>query len=259
MCKAVAGAKPQRRSNATSLTRASTPALPATACLARIRVKVINLERRRDRWRRVRGRLSRLGLSFARFAAVDPADGDLVPVSDVAQRWCTTRNSEYAANILPHRVVSMSASERGCAASHLRLWRLVAASNRALLVLEDDAQPLGQFSTRFAAALADVPRGGVLYLGWTRGAPLGQRVLPNSEVFRAKYLWTTVAYMIWPKAARRLLGRLPVDQPVDNFLACSVCDGVVDGYAVWPKLVKQAAGWGVGSDVEHSADAAVVS
>ena len=52
----------------------------------------------------------------------------------------------------------------------------------------------------------------------------------------AEYLWTTVAYVIWPQGARKLLKNLPVDQPVDNFMSSLVASKQLRGYAVVPDL-----------------------
>lgn len=55
-------------------------------------------------------------------------------------------------------------------------------------------------------------------------------------VREAEYLWTTVAYVIWPQGARKLLEKLPVDQPVDNFMSSLVSSKHLRGYAVVPDL-----------------------
>jgi len=71
-------------------------------------------------------------------------------------------------------------------------------------------------------------------------------------VREAEYLWTTVAYVIWPEGARKLLSALPVDQPVDNFMATLIAAHRLQGFAVVPPLVVQAKSWNVDSDVAHS-------
>jgi GR25 family glycosyltransferase involved in LPS biosynthesis len=72
------------------------------------------------------------------------------------------------------------------------------------------------------------------------------------DLVEAEYVWTTVAYVIWPSAARRLLLQLPVNEPVDNWMAGFSASGDVKAYCVRPKIVLQADAWNVNSDVSHS-------
>merc|ERR1719409_1938727 len=58
--------------------------------------------------------------------------------------------------------------------------------------------------------------------------------------------------MVWPKGARTLLSRLPIDGPVDNWMAGLGAAGDIKAYAVRPKIVLQADAWNVNSDVGHS-------
>merc|ERR1711862_423908 len=68
----------------------------------------------------------------------------------------------------------------------------------------------------------------------------------------AEYVWTTVAYIVWPTGARIMLSRLPVDQPVDNWMANLCAEGHLKSYCVRPKIVLQADAWNVNSDVARS-------
>jgi len=74
----------------------------------------------------------------------------------------------------------MSGGERGCAHSHLRLWRMAAERSEPTLVLEDDVHltfdrngDLGSmngkvFTERLAGAMKRLPDDfDVLYLGWS--------------------------------------------------------------------------------------------
>merc|ERR1711997_1142734 len=64
----------------------------------------------------------------------------------------------------------------------------------------------------------------VLYLGWSGFRDGNYRYLKaprskkSSVVRRAEYVWTTVAYVLWPAGAKKLLlSAQPMNQPVDNF------------------------------------------
>merc|ERR1719401_765483 len=79
----------------------------------------------------------------------------------------------------------------------------------------------------------------VLYLGWAgfrdgnykhHKAPRGKK---NPVVRKAEYVWTTVAYVIWPKGAKKLLqAAKPMNQPVDNFMAWEAREGRLGAYVL---------------------------
>jgi len=157
----------------------------------------------------------------------------------------------------PGEVQLMSGGERGCAHSHLRLWRIAAERADHTLVLEDDAHllfdrsdGLGQsdgnvFTQRLDMALQHAPSDfDVIYLGWSgwregnykhndsfAGAknPSPDEALPYLR--KAEYVWTTVAYVISQAGAQKLLrAARPMDQPVDNFMAWEASQGRLNSF-----------------------------
>merc|ERR1719367_421104 len=147
----------------------------------------------------------------------------------------------------------MTPGERGCAMSHVRAWRTIASGGVPVLVLEDDAVLSKGFGPRLPAVLAAVPPDAdVLYLGYIEGAEWRGKAAPG--LFEAEYLWTTVAYLLWPRGARKLLEALPVDEPVDNFMAWQMSTRRMRALAVVPAMADQEQEWDCGSDVPHSDD-----
>lgn len=152
----------------------------------------------------------------------------------------------------------MSGGERGCAHSHLRLWRVAAERPLPTLVFEDDVQmvfdrtnhKLGQcngqvFSQRLAKTLEIAPRDfDVIYLGWsgwrggnyrsgnkdpTDDAPWNTEV--KQYLRKAEYVWTTVGYVISQKGAKKLMAAArPLNQPVDNFMAWEASQGRLEAF-----------------------------
>lgn len=116
---------------------------------AQLPAYVINLDRRVDRWRHSLFKHSKEGFSLIRVSAVDGAavvhravhhdsssrgridddDADatvnLIPECDVSLTWDSTLNSQFDSNCPPNHCVVSTASERACAASHLRVWRMI--------------------------------------------------------------------------------------------------------------------------------------
>merc|ERR1711874_691428 len=100
---------------------------------------------------------------------------------------------------------------------------------------EDDAVLAKNFSRRLSSALKSASRvtPDVLYLGYIQGAPWRRKV--TAGLYEAEYLWTTVGYILWPRGARKLLELLPVDCPVDNFMAWQMATQRLQGFAVVPE------------------------
>jgi len=145
----------------------------------------------------------------------------------------------------------MSAGERGCAHSHRRLWEVVAQREKPTMILEDDVQfcfeasepELGWndgnvFTKRLTLALNEAPKDWeVLYLGWSgwRGGNycILEEKCHGKAARRAEYVWTTVAYIMTPEAARKLLALArPMNQPVDEFMAWEASQGRLKSYVV---------------------------
>jgi len=260
-----------RKATQAPLCPAVSPVL-TEADLAKLTLKnlptiVVNLERRPDRMDGCAKRLNLNcpGLQFTRFKATD---GRATPISssEVGSSWHTARNVVYQRiravrkgwndlHTYQERTLELSPGERGCSSSHVRAWRhcLEAAggTNRPLLVLEDDAAPTPEFAVTLHRALVALPSDAhLLYLGYSQAADWRREVSP--ELVEAEYVWTTVGYIIWPAGARLLLSRLPVDEPVDNWMAGHNAKGGVKAYCVRPKIIHQAEAWNVNSDVTHS-------
>jgi GR25 family glycosyltransferase involved in LPS biosynthesis len=210
-------------------------------------------------------------LEYEWFAATN-GKTDRIPDSQVAHTWNTKANSNYGTyedvfdkdQVLLHSAQEFtdpgveylfSPGERGCAHSHYRCWERAAASDGPILILEDDLQvcfehpehPKGAvsngttFTARLELGMQEAKRReiDVLYLGWSGwkdgnnkwGKPTRGR--KNPIVRKVEYVWTTVAYVIWPRGARRLLKRAkPMDQPVDNFMAWECREGRLEGYVL---------------------------
>jgi len=228
---------------------------------------VVNLDRRPDRLADCQKKLTQHcpWLDHERFRASD-GKLDIIPETDVSLSWNTALNVQYQKSratrkgwndLDSYKVKDLdhSLGERGCSASHIRAWKycLNAAGNtdKPLLVLEDDAAPTENFTEVLERALVVLPQDAhILYLGYSQAAEWRREI--SADVVEAEYVWTTVGYIIWPAGARILLGRLPVDQPVDNWMATACAAGAVKSYCVRPKIIRQADDWNVNSDVGHS-------
>jgi len=240
---------------------------PTQEFLRSLTTIVINLERRPDRLDKC---LERLGqhcpmLRCARFSATDGRQ-DVIPANEVVSTWHTARNVVYQRlravrkgwgdlDTYKARQLELSAGERGCAKSHIRAWQhcldVAGASNKPLLVLEDDADPTPDFVGTMSRVLPNLPADAhLLYLGYSQAATWRREICP--ELVESEYVWTTVGYIVWPAGARLLLSKLPVDQPVDNYMAALNASGDLKAYCVRPKVVLQAEAWNVNSDVAHS-------
>lgn len=241
--------------NSAVKTQKKTGALPsAPESLRGISAVVINLEHRGDRWAKAQRTLAKSApwLPVDRLQAVN---GKANPPSkkEVTAKWSTA----HLAELFPwykSTIVTMSPGERGCCGSHIEAWKIAAKRQRPLLVIEDDAVALSTFTSSVSRAVAEAPPDtGLIFLSSKdRGTPK-----PAGEVLmKPDFVWTTVGYMIWPKAARKLLTMLPLDMPVDNFMAWHIKQGAIKTFSVKPAALRQAQTWNVGSDVPHSDDVA---
>ena len=195
-------------------------------------------------------------------------------LNNVKQEWNSQLNANFDRKCASETHTPMSASERGCAASHLLLWHMAsrlpaeappalrpvsARSLPHLIIFEDDVTLSERFTTGLEALWEDVPSDvDLLFLGYwspertdemrlVQGAPPAKG---SPRLFRPRYLWGLHAYVITAAGARKLLAHLPVDAPVDCFIARLVHEGHVNAYAALDKLAHQRPQ--LDSDIDHS-------
>merc|ERR1719379_1052915 len=230
----------------------------------RMPMHVVSLSNRYDRWDRMSIRWNGMMLmhpevciDMGRFDATNGAK-DPIPLKLVTKTWNTARNRKYVGNGTWYdkvdETLELTPGERGCAASHVRLWKKVANMQGPAILMEDDAIPVEGFATKLMQGLQDLPEDAdLLYLGYSKPDKSNWiRELPGTDLAQAEYVWTTVGYMIWPSGARKLLQRLPVDSPVDNYMSWASHEGVTNVYAFKTPVIKQELPWNLASDVEHS-------
>merc|ERR1719230_1387584 len=238
----------------TKRTKASKAATPSPAARG-LNSVVINLKSRPDRWEGLKKSVDR-NASWLKVQRIDAVDGRVKPPAekDVKKKWSTGRLAKMFHWYKP-KTIKMSPGERGCCASHLKAWRKCAASGKPLLVLEDDAVVLPTFTSTLNQALKEAPKDtGAI---WITSKDRGTRKRVGKVLMKPTYVWTTVGYVIWPAAAKEFIKLLPMDMPVDNFMAWHIKEGTVKGFSVQPACVRQANTWNIGSDVPHSDDVAL--
>merc|ERR1711924_208565 len=102
----------------------------------------------------------------------------------------------------------------------------------------DDAVLLPGFTNTLNQALGEAPKDiGAL---WITSKDRGTSKRVGNALMQPSYVWTTVGYVIWPSAARTLVKLLPMDMPVDNFMAWHIKEGAVKTFSVQPACVRQA-------------------
>jgi glycosyl transferase family 25 len=223
--------------------------------LAGLRCVVINLKDREDRWLGIKKSASK-NAPWLKMERIDAVNGRLhpPPVKDVCKKYSTLRMAKLFHWYRP-KMVDMSGGERGCCASHLKAWRECVKSNKPLIVLEDDAVLLPAFTATLEKAMKEAPKDiGTL---WLTSKDRGARKRAGDVLMEPSFLWTTVGYVIWPRAAKQFMKLLPMDLPVDNWMAWHVKEKNVKGFSVRPACVRQANTWNIGSDVAHSDDVAL--
>jgi len=248
-----AGAKAGRKVTKTIAKPAK--AMKPSPRLRGMRAVVINLDNRPDRYTALQKNMNRNApwLKMQRLSAVNGKETK-IPEKDVVRKWSTARLAQMF-HWYREKTIAMSPGERGCCASHLAAWRKCAKSGKPLLVLEDDAVILPSFTATLTQALKELPKDtGAL---WLTSKDRGSRKRVGQAIMQPHYLWTTVGYIIWPAAAKAFMRLLPMDMPVDNFMAWHVKENVVKAFSVSPAVVRQSQTWNVGSDVPHSDDVAL--
>eukprot|EP00746_Dinoflagellata_sp_MGD_P166371 gnl/MRDRNA2_/MRDRNA2_96206_c0_seq1.p1 gnl/MRDRNA2_/MRDRNA2_96206_c0~~gnl/MRDRNA2_/MRDRNA2_96206_c0_seq1.p1 ORF type:complete len:465 (+),score=131.67 gnl/MRDRNA2_/MRDRNA2_96206_c0_seq1:90-1397(+) len=244
-----------------------------SADVKELQALVINLERRNDRWERVSTHLKTElpWLSFERFYATN-GQQTTIPDDEVAPKWNTKCNAlygEYEDTFAPDGTLLHAAKdfqdpgveylfspgERGCAHSHYRIWQKAAESDKPTLVLEDDVKLnfdrtggngtcsgkifTQQLNRGMQEARKNAGGFDVLYLGWSGLRDGNFRYLKGAKgrkspiVRRVEYVWTTVAYVLWPEGAKKLLkAASPMNQPVDNFMAWEAREGRLNSFVL---------------------------
>ena len=93
------------------------------------------------------------------------------------------------------------------------------------LIFEDDAALIprdGSFYSMFLDTVLDIPSDcDICYLGYAANMAMQSNFRRNkiSRFFEPTYLWHLHAYLLSASGVRKLLSHLPIDRPVDNFIA----------------------------------------
>ena len=207
------------------------------------RIYVINLDRRPDRWQRVRQELDRfrdrhgerLSAIARRFSAVDsryleatPDPAMLVPRFTLADQLTVGPNPLLRVDDETRaRQIQMSKQEVAIALSHLEVWKVIANGDVPYaLVLEDDVFMTYGFARDLDATWSSLTPPGtdeadfdLLYLafdevGDASPAPDGDRARRLQE----PGVWEACAYVLSREGARMLLDAAPVYGPIDLWL-----------------------------------------
>jgi GR25 family glycosyltransferase involved in LPS biosynthesis len=225
-------------------------------------VYVINLDRQRDRWRRMcrELRLARdasgrpLSDITRRFSAVDArhltglADSHAVhPYYSLGDHLSVDPHPSLVGRANPEaHVIEMTRQEVAVALSHVAVWRLIAAETSPYaLILEDDAYFRREFARTLDRAWETLvtDRTGslqfdVLYLSYLEVHTGALKIPVSASLFRpVSGLWLLSGYVLSTQGARKLLDALPVRGPVDLWINQQFAE--LDVFATTAPIVTQ--------------------
>jgi len=208
------------------------------------KVYVINLDREPGRWSKMEQELRRILDSSGaellnlteRHVAVDanvfseepPRDADIDPFYTLGDQLFV----EPQPLVLPTRLelntpIQMSRAEIAVARSHINVWRQVAASNHAyVLILEDDVwfhsgftRYLDQAWDEIVAEYYKRERFDVLYVSYLEAKHGAPKTFLSNNLFRpVRGLWHLSGYVLSREGADKLLQLLPCRGPIDLWI-----------------------------------------
>jgi glycosyl transferase family 25 len=181
-------------------------------------IRVINLERALDRKQSVEAQFRQFGLEWTFVSAVDGQNHDLSAF-------------EPFLDVNPLLFRPLVPGEIGCFASHYRLWQECVATQKPLLIIEDDCV----LEDGIKDVIAGLPGLLVSYPYIRLAGHIPRRhgllcMLPDgrSLVRLGKGPLGTVAYAIAPEAAERFIRHANVwSRPVDNYIDTFWLHGVL--------------------------------
>jgi len=188
--------------------------------LQNLRVYVINLDRRPDRWEMAQKTLKRAG--FTRIERVSAVDGKRIDSRQLDQLLVPDVRSRLGQTRQRHEDLG-SVGAVGCYLSHYQVWNIIMESNEPAIVVEDDilchpllnefhlaknSQPLNDYDFVLLAATLREPH----LLPADRNP---QGVYPYHGLF-----WELHFYYLTPAGAQFFAaGALPLEFQVDSYMA----------------------------------------
>jgi GR25 family glycosyltransferase involved in LPS biosynthesis len=212
--------------------------------LPKLGIFAVNLDRSPDRWAMIQRHFGHLPWPLYRTRALD-ARRD--PGAVLAMRGQELALPPEGVGWNPYRFRVFSLVEEACLAGHMLAWRqFLQSGHERGLILEDDAEPFGDFEGVVRALLEDGPAIDVVKLEGTPARASGRLAIPVRPLGKAHQLVRSLrprsggaAYVLTRSAAEQLLQRIDkVMMPVDDFLWSSGLHGL-DVTHVSPWLVMQ--------------------
>lgn len=207
------------------------------------RIYVINLDRRPDRWRRVRRELDRfqdrhggrLSALARRFSAIDARHVDPTPdPTELIPRYTLADQLTVEPNPLLQitdetraREITMTKQEVAVACSHIEVWKLIAHGDvPSALVLEDDvfmnrgfARDLERTWSSLQQPGTDSPDFDLLYLAFEDvGSVSPVENGTGARQLQKPGIWEASGYVLTRGGALALLEQLPAYGPIDLWL-----------------------------------------
>ena len=185
------------------------PPPPTKGRLGFDRIYVIGLQRRPERWRRLKACLDELGIEATRVHAVD------------GRRLTDALLEKH--NIRPRgegRRININKGEVGCFLTHHGVWRdVIDKGLERVLILEDDCHPTAEFPERLRRLVEEAdrlrPEWHFLYLFREGDNPDDfDPVEGAEELVQPDFSYSSVAYALTRRGAETLLR----DRPLENLL-----------------------------------------
>jgi GR25 family glycosyltransferase involved in LPS biosynthesis len=217
-----------------------------------IPIYCINLERSKDRWKKVQKKFKNIKLN--KFLAVDGSklnESD-IDYSIIKSDYKTDVNALCDSKIKPGLNLKLSKGEFGCSLSHYNLWKKIVDENISIcIIIEDDINPTNNFNN-YKKLLNELPNDwDIAYISFLC---TGKKNYINSTktIYKPVCGFTTAGYIINKKGAEKLLKLLPIEGPIDLFLLSLFKNNKINAY-VMEGICNSDNTWGGNdSSIEHS-------
>jgi GR25 family glycosyltransferase involved in LPS biosynthesis len=201
------------------------------------RIYVINLDRKPDRWKKMRAELSRFrGLHNERLTAIarrfsaidarymrsDSAPTGLDVTFTLAEQLAVHPNPLLEIDDTTRNItITMTRQEQAVALSHIEVWKLIANGDvPSALILEDDVVFAPGFAKGLTSVWSKLADSGfdLLYLAYRDVGLLKPQADKRPLRRDTPGIWEASGYVLTRVGAQKLIDALPVRGPVDLWL-----------------------------------------